>query len=98
MKQSPLFSLNWNDAIKGAVMAILTPVVFLIQQTAHNGSLTFNWKSISMAAIAGFIAYLVKNFLSPGTPTEVTTTTADGTVTEKVISTDSLDVKVDAIK
>jgi hypothetical protein len=65
MKQSPLFTINWHDVLKGLIMAVLTPAVFIIQQTLQNGTLTFNWKSIGMAAVAGGVGYIIKNFLTP---------------------------------
>lgn len=98
MKQSPMFQLNWNDLLKGLIMAVLTPMALLVEQTIETGSMTFNWHSIAIAGAAGFMAYIIKNFLTPSAPTQTTTTTPDGTVTEKVINTDSVAVKVDSIK
>lgn len=94
MKQSPLFSININDVLKGLLMAVGTPAVFLIQQTIQSGSLTFNWKSIGMAAIAGGSAYIVKNFFTPSVPTQTVTTTPAGTVTETAIKTDQVEVVI----
>lgn len=73
MKQSPLFTLNWNDALKGLLMAVITPALFLIQQALENGQFTFNWKQIGMAAIAGGVAYLTKNFFTPQAPVKEVT-------------------------
>ena len=64
MKTSNFLSLNWLDLSKGLLMAILTPAVVIIQQSIETGILTFNWKSIAMASIAGGFAYLVKNFFT----------------------------------
>lgn len=64
MNQSPQFAINWNDVLKGLIMAIGTPVLFVIEQTVNSGTVTFNWKEIGMAALAGGITYLTKNFLS----------------------------------
>ena len=94
MKQSPLFTLNWNDALKGLIMAVATPALFLIQQTIANGQFVFNWKQVGMAAVAGGVAYLFKNFFTPADPTKVVTQTASGKVTETQIKTDSIEVKV----
>lgn len=63
--QSPQFTLNWHDVLKGLLMAVLTPTLFTIQQTIQNGNLTFNWKAIAMTAIAGGVAYIIKNFFTP---------------------------------
>lgn len=45
-------------------MAVLTPAVFIIQQSVELGSLVFNWHEIGMAAIAGGIGYLIKNWFT----------------------------------
>ena len=65
MKKSKFLSLNWLDIGKGLVMAILTPVVVIVQQTISTGVLTFDWEIIGIAAIGGGFAYLVKNFFTP---------------------------------
>ncbi len=68
MKQSNFLSLNWRDIAKGLLMAALTPVVVIIQQSLEAGTFTFDWKTISMAAVGGSLAYIVKNFFTK--PTE----------------------------
>ena len=65
MNQSSFLSLNWKDILKGLLMAILTPAVLIVEQSLQAGSITFNWKQIGLAAIAGGLAYLVKNFFTP---------------------------------
>ena len=65
---SKFLSLNGKDILKGILMAVLTPAVLIIQQSLEASNLTFNWKQIGMAAIAGGLAYLMKNFFS--TPTQ----------------------------
>lgn len=64
MKTSNFLSLNWLDLGKGLLMAILTPVVVVIQQSLEAGVFTFDWKSIGVAAIGGGVAYLIKNFFT----------------------------------
>ena len=64
MKQSKIFQLNWLDLVKGLVMAILTPIVVIVQQSIEAGTFTFDWKVIGLAAIGGGFAYLVKNFFT----------------------------------
>ena len=64
MTNSNFLSLNWKDIVKGLLMAVLTPCILIIQQSLDAGNLVFNWKQIGMAAIAGGLAYLVKNFFS----------------------------------
>jgi len=65
MEQSEQFSLNIRDILRGLLMAVLTPAVFIIQQSLDKGELIFNWKQVGIAAVAGGVAYLIKNFLSP---------------------------------
>ena len=64
MKTSNFLSLNWLDLGKGLIMAVLTPVVVIVQQSIESGVLTLNWKTIGLAAIGGGFAYLVKNFFT----------------------------------
>ena len=64
MKTSNFLSLNWLDIAKGLLMAVLTPVIVIIQQSLEAGVFTLDWKSIGLAAIGGGVAYLVKNFFT----------------------------------
>lgn len=61
MEQSKFLSLGFRDFLRGFVMAVLTPVFVIIQQSLDAGILTFNWQSIAMAAVAGALAYITKN-------------------------------------
>jgi len=65
MEQSKFLSLNWGDVLKGLIMAVGTPALLIIQQAIANGQFVFNWRQIGMAAIAGGVAYLLKNFFTP---------------------------------
>lgn len=65
MKDSKLFSLNLKDVLKGLLIAVLTPILLIIQQSLEMGSLVFNWHQIGMAAVAGGVSYLLKNFFTP---------------------------------
>ena len=62
---SDFLKLNLNDIFKGLLMAVLTPVVVIIQQSLDAGLFVFEWKSIGLAALSGGDAYLVKNFFTP---------------------------------
>jgi len=73
MKTSNFLSLNWIDLAKGLLMAVLTPVVVVVQQSLELGILTFDWKVIGLSAIGGGLAYLVKNLLTPAQKTVVAT-------------------------
>ena len=48
MKESKFFSLNWRDVAKGFLMAVLTPVVVIIQQSLEAGIFILDWKSIGL--------------------------------------------------
>jgi hypothetical protein len=61
---SDFLKLNLNDILKGLLMAVLTPVVVIIQQSLDAGLFVFDWKSIGLAALSGGVAYLVKNFFT----------------------------------
>ena len=58
------FKLNTRDFLRGLLVAVLTPVFVIVQQSIQLGSLSFNWKAIGMAAVGGFLAYLTKNFFT----------------------------------
>jgi len=64
MNQSNFLRLNWNDFGKGLIMAVLTPVVLIIQESVSAGTLTFNWSAIGISAVAGGVAYLIKNLFT----------------------------------
>lgn len=65
--KSTFLTLKTRDFLKGLAMAGLVPVFVIIQQSISAGDLTFNWKAIGMAAVAGFIGYLTKNFFTDDT-------------------------------
>lgn len=53
MEQSNFLSLGFRDFLRGFVMAVLTPVFVIIQQSLEVGMLTLNWRSVAMAGVAG---------------------------------------------
>ena len=65
MATSNLFALDWKDIAKGLLMAVIVPVIAIIEQSVQTGNLTFDWKVIGGAALAGGLGYLVKNFFTP---------------------------------
>jgi len=67
MKTSNLYSIDYRDILKGLLIAILTPALFLVQQTIETGKLTFDWQQIGMAAVGGGVAYIIKNFFTAST-------------------------------
>lgn len=62
---SGFMSLDWKDAAKGLLMAVIVPAIAIIEQSVQAGSLTLNWKTIGGAALAGGLGYLMKNFFTP---------------------------------
>jgi hypothetical protein len=62
--KSSLFTLNKADFVKGLVIAVLTAVITAVYTTVQTGILTFDWKSISIAALSAALAYITKNLLT----------------------------------
>lgn len=59
-----LWTIKLSDWQRGLIVAILTTPLTIIYQsvTATPVTLVFDWKSIIGAAIAGGLAYVLKNF------------------------------------
>lgn len=87
---SKQFTLNLSDFWKGLFMAVIMPVLAIIMQSLDAGGLTFNWKVITGAAIAGLLGYLIKNFSTPakivvsGATPETVAAVKDGDIEVKV--------------
>lgn len=76
--KSTLGKLGANDFLKGLALAGIIPVLLVVQQSIAAGSLVFNWQAISMAAVAGFVGYLLKNLATDSTKEAVKTLDAQG--------------------
>jgi len=63
---SQLWTTKLSDWQRGLIVAILTTPLTIIYDTvtATPMTLTFDWKKILGAAIAGGIAYILKNFFT----------------------------------
>jgi len=61
------FSLQARDFLKGAIMAIGTPVLILVQELIPNYDINIIYK----AAISAIITYLLKNYFSAPSVTTV---------------------------
>jgi hypothetical protein len=61
---SPKYSLNWQDALKGAVVAVIMAVLTPIEEFLRIGA-KIDWALIGGVAVSAFIAYMVKNFFTP---------------------------------
>lgn len=55
------FTVKAIDFVKGAIMAVGTPILYVLQEMIPNYPLG----PIEKAAISAFIAYLLKNYFSP---------------------------------
>lgn len=73
IKVSKKYSLDWRDLGKGLVIAALSPVVPIIQQSIAAGNFVFDWKAMLAAAVGGLLIYLTKNFFT-ATATVITET------------------------
>jgi len=62
--KSGLYTLKWRDFFRSLIMAGLTPVFYIIQQSVVAQSFVLNWKGIGYAAGAGMLGYLAKNFFT----------------------------------
>jgi lysozyme family protein len=64
--KSKFLSLNWNDFLKGLLMAFLGALVTGIYQLFQTGS-ALNWatlKPVLLVAIANGLSYLIKNLFT----------------------------------
>jgi hypothetical protein len=61
---SPFFSLNTKDFVKGLFVAVFTAVITLLYNSVQAGDFVFNWKAIGMAALTSGLAYIMKNLLT----------------------------------
>lgn len=68
-----MFSLGTRDFLRGLILAGLVPAIVIIQQSITAGTIVFDWPLIWKAALAGFIGYLLKNFLTDDTQTAIKT-------------------------
>ena len=59
-----LWSVKFSDWERGLVIAVLTAPLTIAYQSVSAGSLVFNWKAIITSALAGGIAYILKNLIT----------------------------------
>lgn len=64
MNFTKLWTIRLSDWQRGLAVAILTTPFTIIYDSASAGGLTFDWKKIVAAALAGGIGYLLKNLLT----------------------------------
>lgn len=59
-----LWTVKMSDWQRGLVVAILTTPFTIILDSVNAGSLTWDWKKVLAAAIAGGLGYILKNLLT----------------------------------
>lgn len=60
MKQSDFLKLNWRDFLMGWIMAIGTPIIYVIQELIPSWDIDPIYK----VAISASLTYLIKNFFT----------------------------------
>ena len=60
-------TINWQDLLKGLIVAVGSAVFAVIYTTIQAGSLTFDWKAIGITALSAALAYLSKNLFTNST-------------------------------
>jgi hypothetical protein len=61
---SKLFALEAPDWLKGLLISALTVPIGMVYDWANSTSGTFDWPVIGKVALAGGLAYLIKNFFT----------------------------------
>ena len=70
---SKQFSLDWRDAAKGLLMAVLGAIIAVVETSIDAGIFHFDLQAIWKTALAAGVAYLAKNFVTKSevkTPSE----------------------------
>lgn len=73
---SKLGTLKLSDWWRGLIIAVITAPLTIIYQSVMAGNLVFDWKSIGQVALAGILAYLLKN-LGTGSGGQILTNKED---------------------
>ena len=76
LKNSGLYSLKTLDFLKGAIMAIATPVLYVLQELIPG----YDLSPILKVALSAFVAYLIKNFFTDKPKPTTLYAEGDGTV------------------
>jgi len=81
---SPKYAINWKDAARGLLIAVLASVLVVIENSIDAGDFNFNWRNISKVAVSAGVAYLIKNYFTPASvKTEISNEEAKKIVAEK---------------
>lgn len=62
---SKRWSWNVQDVYKGLKVAVILPVLTIVQTSITAGSFSIDWREVGLAAAGGFVAYMIKNLLEP---------------------------------
>jgi membrane protein implicated in regulation of membrane protease activity len=62
---SYLFSIKWKEVLEGGIYAAVVPAIEIALRSLQAGELTINYKAIAVAAISGFLAFLLKKLATP---------------------------------
>ncbi len=60
------FSIGWKDGLRALLLAVISPVLLVIQQSMTAGNLQLNWKTLLATGLSAGIGYLLKNYFTPG--------------------------------
>ena len=60
---SKRFTIDWRDAGKGLVMAVIGAGLTALQNSIETGHI--NWKAVGTVSLTAGVGYLLKNFFEP---------------------------------
>lgn len=64
---SKQYTINWRDLLRGLLITVSGAVIItLIQAFNQGGFRTINWDNVINTGISSGLAYLLKNFFTPG--------------------------------
>ncbi len=63
---SKQYSLNWQDVLKGAIVAVIMAVVTTVEESLRTGA-KIDWAMVGSIAIGTLVSYLAKNFFTGAT-------------------------------
>lgn len=62
---SPILNLDLKDVAKGLLVAVISAVLTLIDNSVEAGNFNFNWTNIWHVALLAGVGYLIKNLFTP---------------------------------
>lgn len=61
---SKFLTLDFKDIGKGLLMAVIAPVLVIVQQALTTGEFP-DWKLLGLTALSAGVAYVLKNLFTP---------------------------------